>query len=215
MRNMNFPKADNHGGVMNFWFIPIEDVVKMPRVVGNTYEGNLQLKVGGGWFKGYSTKWEMEWSQARRITKSGDRYEPKLSGKVPKMTPELETLLSWMAGRRFLILHKDINGLFKISGAPQNYLTFETDLGTGSKFPDYNGCKFSFSGESHKPAYYYSGDIQMGEGGDPIPTFPVESCAPVTIKWGNGNVITQAPSGSTFIINSEFKVEFLLIGPQA
>jgi hypothetical protein len=87
----------------------------------------------------------------------GDYYKPSLQLVVLKDDPDLmEAIERLRAVRHFVAAYRDANGQVKLVGTPQHPLRFAAGLETGKRPNDRNGYPLSFTGQTPRPAPFYS-----------------------------------------------------------
>ena len=128
MNDINKPSnSENLGGLQIFWFAPVSDIL----VIGNKINGLIQsvtFNTGKNWLKCYCTAETMKYSEPKKVDEKGEYFEAKLSGWIPKDTPELLEQFNEMDQFKYVCIYKDNNGYYKLIGNLDEPLNFTTDL---------------------------------------------------------------------------------------
>ena len=203
MQDLNFPvgTTDNFGGVDRFWFTPESAVDFVDEF------GQVVLKGAAVWYLGKATKYTLDFNCPAKEKRGGTLYEPRLTGLISRVTPELKKVLRQMNGNRFILIYKDKNGYLFQVGGPEQALIFEFDEFTGDNPSSKNGVRFSFKGTVRQEPVHNIREIVSGPGNNES-TNP--DALPVTIQINGSTVATAAP-GQTVNITSDFTIEFELV----
>lgn len=95
--------------------------------------------------------------EPENFTEQGDFYKPSLQLVVSKDDPDLmEAIERLRAVRQFVAVYRDANGQVKLVGTPQHPLRFAAGLETGKRPGERNGYPLSFTGQTPRPAPFYS-----------------------------------------------------------
>ena len=201
MQDLNFPvRSDNFGGVDRFWFTPESAIDYVDD------NGLVVLKEGRVWYLGKATKYSLDFSCPAKEKRGGTLYDPRLTGLISKVTPELKEVLKSMSGNRYIIIYKDKNGYLFQAGIPAEALRFEFEEFTGDSPAAKNGVRFSFKGTTRQEPVHYNREIVTDTpGGGSSPDAP-----PAIIKI-NGNIVAFVQPGATYEINSDFTLEYQLM----
>lgn len=199
--NLNFPvNQDNFGGVDRFWFIPERDIDYVDA------SKQVVLKEGKAWYLGKATKYSINFKNPSRDARGGTTFRPRLTGTVKRHSPEMEALLSYMRGKRYVVIYKDKNGYLNQVGTKGQALVFETDQDSGTSPDTSNAVSFNFSGDTKLPPVHYIRELVVSE--DPGAEVPVVD--PVLV-YINGNLVGTRQPGEIVDIKSEFTLEFDLL----
>jgi hypothetical protein len=111
----------------------------------------------------------LQYRDRQRENRAGISYQQQLRGVIAKATPELATILRQFDNRRFVLLIRDNNGYYRMSGTKECPLRFSYETEPGASPSDRNQISFEFEGEQIRPAYFYSGDLlnQVAEAESP------------------------------------------------
>lgn len=159
MNDLNFPAADNTGGVDKFWFIETSNILSIPDPVGEIIPDDVELVPGAEWSKGWVTKNTISFNERQQNSRQNELYLPTLEGFASKITPELKTAVRNLIGRKLVVIYKDHNGYYNIVGNAENYLEASYSLNPGSKPGDRNGIALRFEGEGARSFFIYTGEI--------------------------------------------------------
>lgn len=142
----NFPKpTDTIGGIEKIWFIPVDDIAALGDVILNELQ-NITFASGKEWLTLYGTFKSKEFSEQKKETKYGIRFERSLQLFYPGYSVGVIQQLEEMKCNRFLVAYKDNNGLYKIAGTLENPLNFTYKLSTGKSGSDAQGIEMEFYG---------------------------------------------------------------------
>ncbi len=89
---MNFPQlieSDNIGGVLFFYFIPVSDVISIPRPWKGNVPSIIELLPGKEFFAGYSTYNQLSFSNELVNDPAGCYYRNSVKGFYPKPSAAL------------------------------------------------------------------------------------------------------------------------------
>jgi hypothetical protein len=156
MNDITFSEGrGNLGSLSKIEFIPIEDVIEIPAVKNLILTTDLILQPGARWYMMQCTFETMGMGYDSEKTIHGDKYNPKISAFIPKLTPDIEATLQEMQGHLFLVRATDNNGYVRIIGTIDAPLQFSNDGSAGKIIADKNGTNISFAGEAVQKPYYY------------------------------------------------------------
>jgi len=164
MNDLNFPAADNFGGVDKFWFVETKNIVSIPEPVDEIIPDDVVLVSGAAWSKGWVTKGTISFNEREQNSSHGELYRPVLEGFASKITPELKKAIRNLVGRKLVIIYKDHNGYYNIVGNSENYLEASYSLNPGTKPGDRNGIALRFEGEGARSFFIYTGQIVQAGG---------------------------------------------------
>ncbi len=191
------------GGINTLSIIPVGSVIAIPDPVYQVIEDPMELANGTSLTNLFFPEGAGEFTEAQGESEHGEFYKQKLTVFVPKDTPSKSDLFSKLGQIGHCIaVYVDNNGLQKVVGSVEYPLKFSSELETGKAAGNKNGHTLTFSGESTHKAFFYLAKESGNSGG---------SGAPVTIKRGDGSVVTLVQSGQTFVISSPFDWGFEII----
>ncbi len=94
----------------------------------------------------YYSPGSISFTEKESQEKYGLGYKNELNAFIPKDSPEVQSIINSMTGRKWVIVFLDQNEQFKVAGTPEIPLWVSFDLDTGSNTPDRNGHSISFYG---------------------------------------------------------------------
>lgn len=201
LSNFVFPVGrDNYGGVDRFWFIPESDIDYVDELK------QVVLKAGKQWYLGKATRYSVTFTNPSADARSGTSYLPTIKGLTSKHTPEMENLLTYMRGKRFVVVYKDKNGYLNQVGTKGQPLKFTTEHTTGDDPGTKNGVIFTFEGKTKQPPVHYIREIVISQ------EVPVDlpTSEPSTVYVNNVLVRSLHP-GERFDIKTQFSLQFDII----
>lgn len=160
MQNIEALYGDNLGGIGNFLFIPDTDVSSIPDSRGNVVKNNIALVTDKEWYIATLTLETIRYTEGMTRMGAGRLKEQKLTGFVPKDTPDIGNLLEEMERCRFIVVYNDNNGYKKLLGTLNSPMRFVYELDTTDKFSGRNGHQLTFYRQSSDKAPF------LANGGD-------------------------------------------------
>lgn len=155
MQDIGQYTGDNIGGIEKFQFIPVDDIVFIPRDSNHIINAGIVLKQGARWSNVYMTEGSFGYKETLKKNAHGNSYNNKLVGFVPKDREDLAELFDEMEGSRYVAIYYDNNGKTKLMGSLESPLQFKADLDTKNKASGLNGHKIIFSGNSRHKSYFF------------------------------------------------------------
>jgi hypothetical protein len=144
MKHLNKP-SDNLGGLLKIWAVPSEDII-----VGiNT----ANFKTMANIIELYCSPGSISFTETQVQEKYGLGYKNQLNAFIPKDSPEVQTIINDMTGRKWVVVLLDQNEQFKVAGSPEIPLRVSFDLDTGADAPDRNGHFISWNANVKSKIY--------------------------------------------------------------
>jgi hypothetical protein len=137
MKHLNKP-SDNLGGILKIWAIPPDDII----IGFNT----ANFKTTANISELYCSPGSISFTEKESQEKYGLGYKNQLNAFIPKDSPEVQSIINSMSGRKWVVVFLDQNEQFKVAGTPEIPLRVSFDLDTGADTPDRNGHSISFYG---------------------------------------------------------------------
>ena len=150
--------GDNIGGLEEFQFIPVTDIISIPRPVDHVINKSVVIDDSSGakWLNAYVTEGSLGYTETKSKTQHGTPYKRKLVGFVPKDSEALANQFDGMEGSKFVLIYDDNNGKKKLIGSIDSPLEFTADLDTKEDASGRNGHTISFTGNGPHKAYFYN-----------------------------------------------------------
>lgn len=147
MKHLNKP-SDNLGGLLKIWAIPPDDLsISFNAVSFFTTDNIIEM---------YCSPGSISFTEKETQEKYGLGYKNQLNAFIPKDSPETQTIINDMSGRKWVVVLQDQNEQFKVAGTPEIPLRVSFDLDTGMDTPDRNGHSISFYGTQTSKARFIS-----------------------------------------------------------
>lgn len=147
MKRLKKP-SDNLGGLLSIWAVPPADIyIGFNAVSFFTTDNIIEMYCSAG---------SISFTEKETQEKYGLGYKNQLNAFIPKDSPEVQSIINSMSGRKWVVILLDQNELFKVAGAPEIPLRVAFDLDTGSDTPDRNGHSISFYGTQTSKAKFIS-----------------------------------------------------------
>ena len=147
MKRLNKP-SDNLGGLLSIWAVPPADIcIGFNAVSFFTTDNIIEI---------YCSPGSISFTEKESQEKYGLGYKNEINAFVPKDSPEVQSIISSMSGRKWVVILQDQNEQFKVAGTPEIPLRVSFDLDTGSDTPDRNGHSISFHGTQTTKAKFIS-----------------------------------------------------------
>jgi hypothetical protein len=162
MQNFPKPSRHNNGLLVNFWYVHVKNVVSIPDEVNGKILDDIELLPDIKWNEGYSSRGKLQFKQTEKDNGGGTPiYMQDLSGFCPDDTPEITDLFHKLKyDNRYITLHKDTAGDYKLSGTLTQPMKFTAELTKPGEFDKYKGYAYSFANPSNKPALHYQGAFE-------------------------------------------------------
>ena len=147
MKRLNKP-SDNLGGLLSIWAVPPKDIsISFNSVSFFTTDNIIEI---------YCSPGSISFTEKESQEKYGLGYKNVLNAFIPKDSPEVQSIINSMSGRKWVVVFLDQNEQFKVAGTPEIPLRVSFDLDTGSDTPDRNGHAISFYGTQSSKAKFIS-----------------------------------------------------------
>jgi hypothetical protein len=147
MKRLNKP-SDNLGGLLSIWAVPSKDISICFNTVSFFSTDNI-IEI-------YCSPGSISFTEKESQEKYGLGYKNEFNAFIPKDSPEVQSIINSMSGRKWVIIFLDQNEQFKVAGTPEIPLRVSFDLDTGSDTPDRNGHLISFYGTQTSKAKFIS-----------------------------------------------------------
>ena len=144
----NFPiNADNtfFGGLLKFWFIPVEDVLTEPEIFENILIGDYTLKPGKSFLTGLFDRESGQLNIENSLSEKGNIKKHIFSAEISDNSPELDKLFCEMGCSRYIVFVADAYKNVRVLGRVDNGAIFEYSFGTKDKVKSAPRYTFSFS----------------------------------------------------------------------
>lgn len=143
---------DNAGGTQAFRYAPLEWFITLPFPVQNAVNQPAVLADGRAWITGEVYHENMEFEEAEKPVNGIPFYATSFSGFTPKNSiPHLQQMDA-LARQRWVVEAQDNNGIWRRLGEGNNPARFTWKFGTGGRFNELNGYRWSFTLNSDDPA---------------------------------------------------------------
>jgi hypothetical protein len=147
-------------GILKIYVSFAEDVDSIPDPVYNVVQDNIVMMLGKRFKTFEATEQTAVFNEsAKDGDMEGKFFEWLLSFFVPGDNNELAEMVQQMGNKKFIIVYKDLAGLYRILGSVSNPLKFTNTSTTGDTPGSKSGYIFTFSGAETRKAYFYTGSI--------------------------------------------------------
>lgn len=150
------PSLGMIGGMGVLKFIPVSQVLIMPRVVGGKTTGELTLVEGASLFNAYSSPETLLFDEKKVKSVLGGYYNVSITGTYPFLSPSVAFYFNALSQGQFLVIAKDKNGITRLSGTLENPLKFTFDSTSGKTGGSVSGYNFEFYGMQLLPSPEYN-----------------------------------------------------------
>ncbi|HAQ20138.1 MAG TPA: hypothetical protein DCR40_13050 [Prolixibacteraceae bacterium] len=147
MKHLNKP-SDNLGGLLSIWAVPPSDIT----IGFNT----ANFKSTANIIEMYCSPGSISFTEKESQEKYGLGYKNEINAFIPKDSPEVQSIINSMSGRKWVVIFLDQNEQFKVAGTPEIPLRVSFDLDTGMDTQDRNGHSISFYGTQKTKAKFIS-----------------------------------------------------------
>uniref|UniRef100_UPI00286BC2F8 hypothetical protein n=1 Tax=Hymenobacter sp. TaxID=1898978 RepID=UPI00286BC2F8 len=191
-------------GYLNLYYLPVEDLLRDPVVVGGAVVGDLALRPGASWVELKLTQQTLKVAEVPKQGRSGTTYQVKVTGQRPQPTAGVLGGLEALDRRQLLLLVRQANGQLRLLGTRQAYLRLLAGTEGGS-VATRAGVDVQLLGETPERGPYYAGALL-------VPGAPAASgAAPVAgafvrVLDFQGNLMALVPAGKELVISSGFRV---------
>ena len=94
----------------------------------------------------YCSPGSISFKETATPAKYGLGYKNEINAFIPKDSPEVQSIINDMIGRKWVVVFLDQNEQFKVAGTPEIPLRVSFDLDTGADTADRSGHSISFFG---------------------------------------------------------------------
>lgn len=152
-----YPNNDggrNMPGQNRFYWLPKENITAIPASTNNIISSDITAT--SDWYEGYISWQSDDFEYKSERSSHGTQYQVNFKGKVPKFSPQMESLFHSKANREFVLIIVDNNGYGRVCGNKTKGLkfTFETLK---------DGYNFNYTGTFSTPQPYYGGLISVDD----------------------------------------------------
>lgn len=152
----------NLSGYKTLLYVPVHwlDEVDYTEIISGT--GNFQKAIsptqgGQAWLTlPFLPGRNDGWQEAEQKTLFGSEYRQQVSGTIPKLRPEVTTVLESMSSMLFIVRLTDANGKTWLIGRKTEPLEFVATADTSGKGGGVGGYSFSFQGSTSRRAFGYA-----------------------------------------------------------
>jgi hypothetical protein len=137
MKQLNKP-SNNLGGLLKIWAVPPDDLT----ISINT----ANFKTTANIIEMYCSPGSISFTEKESQENYGLGYKNELNAFIPKDSPETQSIINDMIGRKWVVIMLDQNEYYKVAGTPEIPLRVSFDLDSGADTPDRNGHSISFYG---------------------------------------------------------------------
>ncbi|MDO7876010.1 hypothetical protein Q5H93_14800 [Hymenobacter sp. ASUV-10] len=185
------------------WYLPQEDLVQEPVVVGGQVVGDLVLASGAGWRVLPHTRHTLKFDEKPKPERGSTIYHVKLQAERPTPTPAVLGALAGLERRRLLLLVQEHSGARRLVGSRDEYLRL-LSASEGQHPGTHAGLSLELSGETTRLAPYYAGALVVLDG--EAPGADAVGSGVVEVRDKAGRLMATVPAGNTLIITSGFRV---------
>ncbi|WP_310391465.1 hypothetical protein [Hymenobacter sp.] len=186
-------------GYLNLYYLPVEDLLRDPVVVGGAVVGDLALRPGAGWVELKLTQQTLKVAEVPKQGRSGTTYQVKVTGQRPQPTAGVLGGLEALDRRHLLLLVRQANGQLRLLGTRQAYLRLLAGT-EGAGVATRAGIDVQLLGETPERGPYYGGAFAPPGVAGPVPGTAVR------VLDRRGNVMALVPAGKDLVISSGFRV---------
>lgn len=187
------------------WYLPQEDLVQEPIVVGGQVVGDLVLASGAGWRVLPHTAHTLKFDEKPKPDRGATIYQVKLQAERPTPTPAVLGALASLDRRRLLVLLQEHSGARRLVGNRDEYLRLLSST-EGQHPGTHAGLGLELSGDTTRLAPYYSGSMPVLDG--EAPGAAAVGSGVVEVRGREGVLLATVPAGSTLVLTSGFHVTF-------
>lgn len=156
MNNINKPdNPENLGGLERFWFAPVSYFYSISDAIDGIIQ-SVVFNTGKIWLECYCTAETIKFSELKKQDDNGDYFETKLSGWVPKDSPELLSQLIDMDQYQYIVKYKDNNGNYKLVGTMEEPINFTEGLDIPENVAGSNGRLITFFRSLRKRSLFHN-----------------------------------------------------------
>ncbi|MDJ1472854.1 hypothetical protein [Xanthocytophaga flava] len=211
MKNINQLPGDNLGGVESFFYADADEIEYIGAPINGVISPDIIMKSGKVFYSFRPSQGTLGFKEQQNDTKAGPIFTQELKGYVPRDSADLQSALLDLYGRRLVVIYRDNNGLLKLVGDKDFYLTFEADLDTGTNPTNRNGISFTLKGTSPKAAPFYGGSFTVSESGIISPPVKPPVDGVCQIFRADGQVLATLLPGQNVILKSAFSFDLDIV----
>lgn len=132
--------GDNLGGLLKIWAVP-SNVISVNNGVATISDSSNVYAL-------YCSPESMEFSEQKERTDAGIVYNTTIAGFIPGNATDLQEALDYIEPRKWVVIFRDGNGGFLVSGETASPLRATGEIATGKATSDRNGCQLTFTGKT-------------------------------------------------------------------
>lgn len=163
MENLIGTEGDNLGGNEEFYFIPVDDVVAIPRAISNRVLDPITLGEDLNFYKGKGVIETLGGDMEHKAITQGNTFLHQFSAFIKGDDATHGAQMEEMTYYRFIVIRKDRNGYYKLLGGMDYPLRFTYKLISGNETQQLKGYQVTFSVTSEFPEYFYQGAFSTYE----------------------------------------------------
>ena len=148
--------TESMGGAQTFKFSPIVNVSAIADPVASKVLLPVTFFGSAGWYNGLAMRDSLDFTETMDNVPAGPKYKTVITGFVPKLTPDTQTLFEEMRRIKHIVSLTDNNGNKMLSGHLRAGMTFTYSKASGRTPSGASGYQFTFSLEYSKPSRFYS-----------------------------------------------------------
>jgi hypothetical protein len=198
-------QAPNQGlvGFVAAYYLPQEDLLAEPVVMGGAITVDLVLATGAGWRALPYTPNTLKLDEQAKDTRDGVQYQVRVTAQRPQPDPGVLAVLASLDKRKLLLLLVEANGGRRLIGTREEYVQLLAS--TEGQHPGTRaGVDLRLEGEASRRAPYYMGGAPV-LGGGPV-VAPPSTGGYVVIQDAKGKLMAKVPAGTVVTIKSGFRV---------
>jgi len=144
MNDINKPtNSENFGGLNKLWFAPSTWISAISCKLNGVTQ-SVTFITGKDWLLCYCTAETIKFTQEKISDDKGEYFRTKLTGFIPKDTPEILAILSEMDQYKYICVYQDNNGNYKLLGNLDEPLNFSESLEIPETVAGSNGRTIAF-----------------------------------------------------------------------
>lgn len=156
MDNIVKNSADNIGGLVTLFFIPVEDVLStIIEPIDGVVLNPVLLKPSKNWFSAEIVQESLGYTETQVRGNDGNKISSAVSGFVAGNSSRLTSLFNEMIEKRYMVLAQDPDYKLALLGTPDNGLFFQCNFDSKDKFSGRKGYGISFYTDSCSFSPYY------------------------------------------------------------
>jgi hypothetical protein len=160
LQNINRSCGDKSAGILKIYVGYADDVSSIPDPVYNVVQDDIVMITGKRFKTFEATEQTAVFNETKKDSDmDGNFYDWILSFFIPGDDNELAQMVQQMVSKKFIVIYKDITGIYRILGSVSNPLKFTNTSTTGDTPGSRSGYVFTFSGSEQRKAYFFTGNI--------------------------------------------------------